>query len=258
MTATVDVDALTPVQRVGSVWLKRDDLCEVAGVRGGKVRTCWQLAQGAKGLVTAGSRSSPQVNIVAHIARELGVPCRVHVPQGELAPEVYAAAMAGAVVVQHPAGYNSVIVARARADAAERGWKEIPFGMECEEAVAATARQVRNLPWGEFDHIVVPVGSGMSLAGILTGLEQQGQQLTPVVGVCVGADPTGRLLRWAPLGWQPRPVTLVQASTPYHHAVDNLFIGDVLLDPIYEAKAAAYVGPRDLLWLVGIRQTALK
>ena len=51
----------TPVQQVGQLWLKRDDLYSVAGVAGGKVRSCWALAQGARGLVTAGSRASPQV-----------------------------------------------------------------------------------------------------------------------------------------------------------------------------------------------------
>ena len=70
----------TPIESSGGYYFKRDDLYRVAGVSGGKARTCWGLAQGAPGLVTAGSRHSPQVNIVAHIAQELGVPCRVHVP----------------------------------------------------------------------------------------------------------------------------------------------------------------------------------
>ena len=49
---------LTPAEKVGEYWLKRDDQFCVGGVQGGKVRTCWKLAQGAKGLVTAGSISS--------------------------------------------------------------------------------------------------------------------------------------------------------------------------------------------------------
>ena len=41
-----------------------------AGARGGKVRACLKIASTAKrGLITAGSRSSPQVNIVAHAPR---------------------------------------------------------------------------------------------------------------------------------------------------------------------------------------------
>jgi len=250
-------EPLTPVEQYGEFYVKRDDAYERAGVRGGKVRTCWRLAQGAVGLVTAGSRSSPQVNIVAHIARELGVPCRVHTPQGELSPEVADAAACGAEVVQHPAGYNSVITARARDDAASLGWTLIPFGMECEEAVRATASQA-DLPPG-VRRVIVPVGSGMTLAGILTGLARHASR-TPVVGVSVGADPTARLQRWAP---DYPGLEIVPPSSDYHApAPSRVSIGgaDLVLDPHYEAKAAAWLGPRlepgDLLWVVGIRRTA--
>jgi 1-aminocyclopropane-1-carboxylate deaminase/D-cysteine desulfhydrase-like pyridoxal-dependent ACC family enzyme len=240
---------------VGDILLKRDDLFEVAGVRGGKVRSCWHLAQGAPGLITAGSRASPQVNIVAHIAKALGVPCRVHVPQGALAPEVIAARDVGAQIVQHRAGYNNVIIARARADAQATGWREIPFGMECREAVTATASQVAGLPWGEFDRIVVPVGSGMSLAGVLHGLVARGDKPPPVLGVVVGADPVKRLDKYAPLGWRDL-VRLVPAGLDYHKEAPRTMLGAIRLDPIYEAKCLPFLQPRDLLWIVGIRQTA--
>lgn len=84
---------LTPVEELhGGVWAKRDDLFTVAGVSGGKARSCYYLATrdpSTKGLVTAGSRASPQVNIVAHIAAHLGLPCRVHTPTGALSPKSY-------------------------------------------------------------------------------------------------------------------------------------------------------------------------
>lgn len=245
---------LTPIEQYGEVWLKRDDTYEVAGVRGGKVRTCWRLAQGAVGLVTAGSRSSPQANIVAHVAAALGIPARLHTPEGELSPELLAAVAAGAEVIQHKAGYNNVIIARARADAAERGWREIPFGMECPEAVEATAEQVVGLP-AEVRRLVVPVGSGMSLAGILHGLDAIGAQL-PVLGVVVGATPTERLDRWAPADWRER-VELVPSGSDYHQPAPIRAYRGVALDAHYEAKAAAHLRPGDLLWCVGIRQTAI-
>ena len=244
-------NALTPVEKHGEYWLKRDDLFNVAGVQGGKVRTCWHLSQGAEGLVTAGSRASPQVNIVAHIAKSLGIPCRCHTPEGELSPEVEAAQRMGAEIIQHKAGYNSVIIARAREDAEARGWTEIPFGMECEEAPRQTMGQVANLP-ADASRLVVPVGSGMSLAGILWGLQETENDI-PVLGVVVGADPEKRLDTYAPPGWRER-VTLVKAEADYHADVEAT-IGDVWLDPHYEGKCAAYMEPGDCLWIVGIRQT---
>mgnify|MGYP003312664843 FL=1 len=189
-------DDLTPVEKIGEYFVKRDDLFAVNGVNGGKVRTCYYLAQNAKGLVTAGSRESPQVNIVAHIAKELGIPCRVHTPEGKLSPEVEAAKNIGAEVIQHKAGYNSVIIKRAKDDAIEQGFKEIPFGMECCEAVEATKNQVKNIP-SDTKRIVIPVGSGMSLSGLLHGLIENNLNI-PVLGVRVGADPTDRLNKYAP------------------------------------------------------------
>lgn len=250
---------LTPVEYHDAlgIWAKRDDLYARGGVRGGKVRTCWALAtaQPVRGLVTAGSRHSPQVNIVAHVARELGVPCRLHTPTGPAGPEVQAAIDAGGTRVEHRAGYNSVIKARAREDAERRGWCHIPFGMECEEAVRQTAWQVQNLPWSHFNRIVVAVGSGMSTAGILQGLADVGRLgHAPIAAFYVGADPRTRLRRWAPFGWECY-TELRQVPTGYAlPATANRWDG-VVLDPHYEAKVMHYLTPGDLFWVVGCRQT---
>ncbi len=254
-TTDEDPTWLTPVTEHGPFLLKRDDHYAVNGVCGGKVRTCVALAQGSSGLVTAGSRQSPQANIVAAIAEHFRVPCRVHCPTGELSPELLRAQEHGAEVVQHKPGYNSVIIARARADAKRRGWTEIPFGMETEEVITQVAPQAAHLPFGKFARLVVPVGSGMTLAGILHGLERQGQtQKAHVLGVQVGADPTKRLDTYAPAGWRDY-VTLVKAPQKYHESV-NVELDGITLDPIYEAKCAQYLEPGDLLWIVGIRETA--
>jgi 1-aminocyclopropane-1-carboxylate deaminase/D-cysteine desulfhydrase-like pyridoxal-dependent ACC family enzyme len=244
---------LTPVEQRGAYFFKRDDLFCVGGVQGGKVRSCFALSQGAKGLVTAGSRQSPQVNIVAHIAKKLGVPCRVHTPEGELSPEVERAKAAGAEIIQHKAGYNSVIIARAREDAQAHGWFEVPFGMECQEAVDATARQVANIP-KDTKRIVMPVGSGMSLSGVLHGLKKAGLKI-PVLGVVVGADPTERLEKYAPKGWRSM-VTLVESGLDYHDHAPQTIIEGLALDPVYEAKAIKFLEDGDLFWVVGCRQTA--
>lgn len=250
--ASDNTPELSPVQKHGGYLVKRDDLFCVAGVRGGKARTCWHLAQGSKGLVTAGSRSSPQVNIVSHIAKRLGVPCRVHTPNGDLSPEVQAAQDQGAEVIQHKAGYNSVIMSRAKEDAKAQGYTEIPFGMECKEAVSQTRKQIANLPFGKFGRIVVPVGSGMTLSGILWGLKDAGQDV-PVLGVVVGASPEKRLDKFAPKNWRDM-VSLVPAGVDYHERVEAT-VGDLVVDAHYEAKAVSHLRKGDLFWVVGIRQT---
>lgn len=245
----------TPIQPFGNKWLKRDDLFMVAGASGGKARTCWLLAQGAKGLVTAGSRASPQINIVARIAHQLGIPCHAHTPTGELSFPLREAQDLGAKIFQHKAGYNSVIIERARSDAKAHGWTEIPFGMECAEAVAQTAKQVVDIP-EDVGRIVVPVGSGMSLAGIVRGLAER-QLNIPVLGVVVGANTRKRLSKWLPFGNRSR-FELVDSKLDYHQEpkVITVHNGDgatLEVDPIYEAKCIPYLRAGDLFWIVGIR-----
>lgn len=256
---------ITPVERYDNfvfngygydtVYLKREDLFTVAGVYGGKVRSCLALSQHMltgyyNGLTTAGSRSSPQVNIVAHIAKFLDVECVAHTPCGELNEELILAQQAGAKIIQHKPGHNSVIIARSRQYADKHQFYDIPFGMENRGAVLETSIQVANIP-DEVKRIVMPVGSGMSMAGVLNGLVDTGRDI-PVLGVVVGADPTKRLDRFKP--YMHNNYRLVNAGVDYHQYV-HASVGGVMLDPVYEAKCVKFLEPGDLLWCVGIRQS---
>lgn len=249
---------LTPIEKIDGVYVKRDDLYCMAGIRGGKVRACWHLATHGsapcEGLITASARKSPQAQIVARLAHRLGIPARCHMPQGEHTEEMEDMEAHGGTLVQHRAGYNNVIIARAMADVTARPtWRYIPFGMENAAAMGCTRRQVVGIP-ADTRRVVVCLGSGMSAAGILHGLEDAGLEI-PVIGIRIGADPTKRLNSWAPFGWRDRMTIIdVTDKTPYHVAVEA-HIGNILLDPNYEAKCLEYVRKGDLFWLVGIRQT---
>jgi DNA modification methylase len=241
-----------------NIWLKREDLYSFASVRGAKVRTCMHFIRQAKemgvGVVTAGSRMSPQVNFVAQIAYTMGVKCSVHVPSGPLTPELIAARSAGAKITQHDYGYNSVIIARAREDAAQRGWVEIPYGMESQEAVDYTKPQVVNIP-DDAKRLVNACGSGMTLAGILWGLKETGRNI-PVIAICVGNVPAERLDRWAPPDWRDM-VELIDEESDYHVPAVRTDLDGVLLDAYYEAKCIPYLREGDLLWVSAIRPSAV-
>lgn len=242
-------DELTPIERYGDVWLKRDDLYRAAGAPGGKARTCWHLAQEAKGLVAASHRLSPQMHMVARVAAALKIPCRIHTAEGE-SDQIEDAKFWGAKFVRHTPGYNNVLIHRAKLDAFERGWREIPFGMESQQAVNLTAAQVRKLP-KDIKRVVVCVGMGISLSGVVKGLDQQ-KFPVPILAVEVGTKNPSRFIeKWAPKGWKDR-VTLVRSPHEYHDLI-HAKIGGVLLDPVYEAKCVEYMQPGDLLWVIGIR-----
>lgn len=257
----------TPIEQHGDVWLKRDDLYMRAGICGGKVRACWHLATHGPlpcdGLITASARKSPQAQIVARLAARLGVPARCHMPQGKHTEEMLDMEAHGGELVQHRAGYNNVIIARALADCKQHPtWRYIPFGMEHKDAMDCTRRQVKGLSeairCGEIpkpQRLVVCIGSGMSAAGILHGLRDYHLDI-PVVGVRVGAAPIKRLNSWGPFGWR-NMIEVVDATewVAYHTAVDAS-VGNIVLDPHYEAKCWRYVQGGDLFWVVGVRHTA--
>ena len=247
-----DHHELTPVERHGDIYIKRDDLFAVAGVRGGKARTCRHIIETTPtsythGVITAGARHSPQVSIVANISKLLDVPCRVHIPDGPTTPEIESAAEAGAEVIRHRPGYNSVIDGRAKRDARESGWTLVPFGMRCAAAVTMTAAQVHNIP-DDTRRIIMSVGSGMSLAGVIAGLDIA-ERATPIIGVVVGADPRRNLNTFSP-GWE-QTATLVPAGVRYQDEV--VAHAPIPLDPIYEAKAWSFTEPGDLFWAIGHR-----
>jgi len=272
-----NIPTLTPIETIDGVYLKRDDLYCRSGIRGGKVRACWHLATRthdngpglltgllppAEGLITASARKSPQAQIVARLAHTLGIPARCHMPRGEKTEEMKDMEAHGGELIQHKAGYNNVIIARAREDMRYRSaWRYIPFGMEHLAALACTRNQVQSIPvemaFGNIHlpkRIIICLGSGMSAAGVLHGLAYH-QLNIPVIGIQIGADPTKRLNHFAPRNWwQQMDIINITDKYKYHEAVEAK-LGNVLFDPHYESKCLEYVEHGDLFWVVGIRAT---
>lgn len=256
---------VTPIQRHDKHWAKRDDLYEFAGCFGGKVRACqailkdWMDTHGTApvGLITGTGRASAQLQLVARVAERLGIQARCHCPEGQPSPEMLDAQAHGADLVQHKAGYSSVIKLRAEADAKERPkWCPIPYGMAHPAAVQATRRQVYGLPPGA-RRLVIPLGGGVNAAGVLWGLRDLATQPGPgfqVIGIQVGGNPRPNLERLAPAFWHQQ-ITIVKSRHNYTDAVAGM-IGDVTLDPYYEAKCLEHLQPEDLLWIVGKRVAA--
>lgn len=255
---------LTPIHRAvhkGEVYyLKRDDLYWIQGVNGGKARVAWRLAQGAKGLVTAGSRESPQINIVASIAKGMGIPAICYAPWGKTLPQVQLAIDKGADVRRVKPGYNTQLLYGVKQTMKEKegeGWIAIPFGMETELAVIHTAAQVYPI-WGMPERpkrIVVPLGSAMTFCGILDGLDKSRIWDIPILGVWQGAQPWKRIKKYAPTDWDRRfDVTFQKSALGYHTPYPKPVFAGVKLDEIYEAKCIPYLKPGDLMWIVATRE----
>ena len=251
------LDELTPVEYYPSegVWLKRDDMFEIYGVRGGKARSAYQvilelLEQGYKTIVTAGSRQSPQCEIVSFICESMGVDCKLFMPfGGDTSVIANIKNNSHTEIIRVRPGYNNIIVARAREYAENRGCGYVPFGMECARNVEVTSEQVQNIP-EECSRVVVPVGSGMSFSSIVTGMSRYGIE-KPLLGVRVGKDPTKIINEYA-FGLDLMDYEIIESSVDYHEPVEA-YVGEYNLDPIYEAKCFEFLKPGDLLWVVGHR-----
>ena len=254
----------TPVQykeRAG-VWLKRDDLYTVCGVHGGKSRAAYEIiteliGKGYSTIVTAGSRQSPQCEIVSYICEQLGIDCVLFMPTGANTSVIdHIEGNSHTRIERVRPGYNNVIIARSREYAKDRGYGYVPFGMECVDNVKITSEQVGNLPFEELREsggkLVIPVGSGMSFSSVITGLSQGvGVFDIPILGIQVGKDPTKIISEYAE-DLEFMNYEIIKSSVDYHTPV-TAFIDDVQLDPIYEAKCAEYLRKGDCLWVVGRR-----
>lgn len=230
----------------GLIYFKRDDMFQWAGAWGGKARSCRAiLPEAVEGIVSGGSRVSFQATVVADIAKFKEVSCRFHAPSGEIKEGPLMEAKArGVEIVQHKPGYSSVVFARARVDALERGWFFVPPGLALHTTAAATSTQVKKIPKG-VKRFVVPVGSGMTLSGVLQGLQRLKKKYE-VLGVQVGADPSKRLDEFAPEGWRGM-CEIVKPKDSFKTKAEN----DRGFNPYYEGKCLSFLKAGDLLWVVG-------
>lgn len=243
---------ITAIEDHDGYRIKREDAWSLRGARGAKARAIQTIAAGKPGIISAGARVSPQIERVALAAAALGIPARLHTGAGAETPELACARAAGATILQHNPARLSVIRARYRADTeAHPDWAHLPYGMEHPVYLAQVAKQTKNLPDGKY-RLVVPVGSGATLAGILLGGVPTGVQ---IIGVRVGGNPAALIDRHAPDGWADR-VTMVDAEEPYGAAPATAAaprIGTVTLDPHYEAQCLPWLRRGDILWCVGLR-----
>lgn len=260
------IDDLTPVQKVENYYVKRDDLFEIYGVKGGKARSCYQLildgiSKGYKTFVTAGSRKSPQCELVSTICENLNVKCILFMPTGEETSVIKNINKnKNSTIIRTPCGYNNVIISRAKKYAEQNSYTYyIPFGMEFRQNIDITKHQVKNIP-PEVKRVVVPVGSGMSFCSIAIGLIENKRTDIEMVGVRVGKDPKkiidkylGFYLQYLKKKGLCFNIKMLQSKYKYDNEV-SAKIGDIVLDPIYEAKCKEFLQDGDLLWCVGKRK----
>ncbi len=103
---------------------------------------------------------------------------------------------------------------------------------------------------GGVARLVVAVGSGTTLLGLLRGLRYR-SEVTPILGVMVGSDPSVELDKYAPY-WREQ-TTLKRSPVPYHSLAKRTERFGIWFHPHYEAKCLPYLQRGDCLVVVDIR-----
>lgn len=257
----MDINELTAVEKHGNHYYKRDDYFTVHGVRGGKSRSAYQIIQravslGYKDFVTAGSRMSPQCEIVSCICEQMGLTAHLFMPSGEETTVIRNInTNKNSIIHRTKVGYNSVICHHAEEFAKNNNCYYIPFGMECSDNIEITKHQVQNIP-EQVKHIVMPCGSGMSMISVIRGLNHYKMYDKKVTGVIVGKSPQKTFERFLPNNlFETNMIeyNFVHSPNKYDEIPTVTCIDDVELDPVYEAKCIPFVNDGDLLWIVGKR-----
>lgn len=260
---------LTPVERHGELWLKREDLWEERSpdgrivALGAKARTagiiCRKiLREGARGICTSLDRNSSVPGMLSRVCEANGVELHLYLPaSADPWPAPFFEAHAhGAHLYEIRPGYMSVRNARLREQIARSPYRLRRVGLGLSYYGAGfeeTAAQVANVP-DEVKRIVVPVGSGRMLQGVAAGgiaRFDAGRPWLSVLGVCCGKPlKLGDLFRPSPSFLETVP-----AGVPFSKAVTGAEVGGVPLDEVYEAKCLPFLKPGDLLWVVANRGT---
>ena len=201
------------IEEHAGVLVVRDDLLP----GGTKTRALLPLmqAQAAAEFVYASPAQGYAQVALAHCARLLGRRATVFTAARKVPhPLTMAAADAGAAVVPVPCGYLSVVQARARAYAAERGAHLVPFGADdaaslgaIAEAAAATGLEPAEV-WS------------VAGSGVLTRALQRAWPRARFVAVVVGREgcDTGRARRIVhplPFGWMAKVLPPFPSAAGY-------------------------------------------
>jgi 1-aminocyclopropane-1-carboxylate deaminase/D-cysteine desulfhydrase-like pyridoxal-dependent ACC family enzyme len=172
---------LTPAEKIGDIWWKREDKFAPLGlgnINGSKLRQLiWLMTrQPITGVVSGAVMQSPQLVMVATVAKHLGVPC--HQFSGGRRDSVLAAEAIGAETHLVNPGYAATLNSKARQFANEYGYLWIETNITIEqssqpERIEAFHRvgseQCRNIP-DHIENLLIPAGSCNSLTSILYGL----------------------------------------------------------------------------------------
>ena len=273
---------LTPVDNIGGMYFKRDDLYmpfEDIPLSGGKVRQAISLIgnnyeyiknECDGNIYTGTSVTSPQGIIVSRVAKDFGFNSVLFVgntnPNGILRNPLLVQALEQGCKINYDSvlAYENVLNATIRKQK-EKGNKffQVKFGINLEsdpEAIVdSVAYQVQNIP-DDLDYLIIPGGSCITTGGILKGIVKYNKHPKKVVCIQISGFDRSETVNKI-MGDDTYPYEMrISKDYPYSKHINIKLSNGLKLDPLYEAKAFDYMvkymgdeiqGKKVLFWIVG-------
>jgi hypothetical protein len=170
---------LTPVEKIGDVWFKREDKFSPDGMHNdSKFRQLiWLFSRKPyPGVASGAVTGSPQLPMTAACAKHYGMKCIQF--SGARKNMALAGEKLGAKTILVNPGYGPLLNMRARDYAKKHGWLRIETNItvttsdaDIEAFHRVGSEQVRNLP-EHMETLIIPAGSRNSAVSILYGLHR--------------------------------------------------------------------------------------
>ena len=272
-------ETLTPVQNIGGLLIKRDDLYMPFGegeVNGGKLRQCLMLVDSIKnqynGVISCCSIHSPQAPITAATARYFHMPCFIYyggtsketllqLPMPQLCLKYGAN-----IKIAAKSGRHNILYSKARKIAQELHYFTVEYGINLnghsDVLFGAVSRQVENIP-NELDNLVITCGSGITSTGVLLGLAKYGKKVKNIHLVATAPDRrrfiTDNVSHFGVKAKFEYHDLFHRKGFVYEKGLKAIF-GGIQFHPNYEAKTLSwlmnesgidYQNEKTLLWVVG-------
>ncbi len=268
---------LTPVIKYKGILYKRDDLFvpfEDIPLSGGKVRQAISLIHNNSSFIkdecnstilTISSIKSPQGIIITRVAKEYGFESAVLVSGSAKENKVLKLIVEhGGKVLRGPRiGYNNVLRCYAHELARKIDFFLVDFGINLfndrEAIIDSIGKQVQNIP-DNLDYLVVPVGSGVTFSGIISGLYKYNKRPKNIIAIQIsGIDRYKSIIQMIG-NIDTNYSFIIDKTYPYSKELKGQMVSETEeLDYIYEAKAHEYfiknlnLSGNVLFWVVGNR-----
>lgn len=278
-------NVITPVEKIGDIYFKRDDKFAPFGngINGSKLRQCVLLFEKNKslvqnGVITATSILSPQAPIVSELCKYYNVPCTIyyggttHERLSKMSYPMMCKNNGATIEIPCNCARQSALQYHVNKRIKETNEFNVRYGMDLENNldvfVESTANQVRNLP-DDLDNLVISCGSAITTIGILMGCALYNKNISNIYAVGIAPNRLEKINKYVSLLNEKFDINISLENFNYIDAfstlkgfkyenIKNESYYDITFHKRYEAKTFSwlkdninYKEKKTCMWIIG-------